>query len=211
MSFFDRLTSWFKTEPIDSLDALEDFLDSRSAFLAQKCIYEYSRARSGINFQKLFKEQEFQDAIFKSTWSSYPIACAFVCEMVEGQLRPFAGSDPGPLAAGLGALSVRVFDRHPLPPGAPPTFWNDAIESVEQHLARAQLHAPKPVRDIPMERVQEIYDNLPIHPNLTGHDYVLIQNNIRTNFVQIYVEFDKSADCEGLAAELTQFAERTAQ
>jgi len=210
MSLLEKLTSWFRIEPVDSLQALEDFVDSRSAFLAQKCIYEYSRARSGINFQKLFKEQEFQDAILRSTWTCYPITCAFVCEMIEGQLRPFADSDTVPIVGGLNALALRVFDRHPLPPGAPPTFWNDAIASVEQHLAKAQLHAPKPVRDIPMERVREIYDNLPIHPNLTGHDYELIQNNIRTNFVQIYVEFEKSADCRRLAADLAQFAESAA-
>ena len=210
MSLIDKLTSWFKAEPVDSLEALEGFIDSRSAFLAQKCIYEYSRARSGINFQKLFKEQAFQDAILKSTWTCYPIACAFVCEMVEGRLRPFAGSRSAAVTAGLNALAIRIFDRHPLPPGAPPNFWNDAIASVEQHLAKAQMHAPKPIRDIPMERVREIYDNLPIHPNLTGHDYELIQNNIRTNFVQIYVEFEKSADCERLAADLTEFSESAA-
>ena len=211
MDFLDKLTSWFKTEPIETLDALEGFLDSRSAFLAQKCIYEYSRARAGINFQKLFKEQEFQDAILRSTWASYPIACAFVCEMVEGQLRAFAQQDTEALARGLGALATAAFDRHPLPRGAPPTFWNEAIESVERHLARAQLHAPKPIKDIPLERVNEIYENLPIHPNLTGHDYELIQNNIRTNFVQIFVEFDKSADRETLTAELVRTAEGLAR
>jgi hypothetical protein len=36
----DRFTRWFRTDPIAGPEALEAFLDTRAAFMAQKCVFE---------------------------------------------------------------------------------------------------------------------------------------------------------------------------
>ena len=48
-----------RRRPIRDADALSDFIDQQAAFLVQKGIYEYSRARAGHYTKVLFAEKEF--------------------------------------------------------------------------------------------------------------------------------------------------------
>ena len=73
--------------------ALADFIDRNAAFVVQKGIYEYSRARAGHYAKVLFREPEFQAAADESRWRAYPLGLAMVAELVEGVLRPAAGED----------------------------------------------------------------------------------------------------------------------
>src|SRR5213080_3939170 len=70
--------------PIRHSSELADFIDEQSAFLTQKGIYEYSRARAGHYAKVLFRESGFQEAVERSRWRAYPLGLAMVAELVEG-------------------------------------------------------------------------------------------------------------------------------
>ena len=74
--------------PIADVGELADFIDEQSAFVAQKGIYEYSRARAGHYAKVLFREPEFIEAVDRARWRAYPLGLAMVAELVEGVLRP---------------------------------------------------------------------------------------------------------------------------
>jgi hypothetical protein len=119
MGFFDIFK---RRPPIRDLGALCDFIDAQAAFLAQKGIFEYSRARAGPHGNTLLREKAFQEAVEVSRWQAYPLALAMVGEVLEGALRPAAtGAEPA-VHEGLFAQVLSVFDRHPSPPalGSPP-------------------------------------------------------------------------------------------
>ncbi len=82
--------------PIRDLEALADFIDAQSAFIIQKGIYEYSRARAGHYAKVLFAEAGFAHSVEVARWQAYPLGLAMVGEMVEGVL---ALSAPGWSAA----------------------------------------------------------------------------------------------------------------
>jgi hypothetical protein len=203
MALLDRITRWFRTEPIATIEALEAFADSRAAFMAQKCVFEYCRARSGVLSMKLFKEQAFMDAMHHSRWTTYALVYCDVAEMIEGVLRPHARGSLKLLADGLARMGEHTFACHGLPEGAPDDFWKRAVERLEKRLALAQLHAPRPVRDIPKTEIEAVLASLPIHPSLRGQDFELLQNNLRINLVRIYEEFLAGADLEELGAVLS--------
>jgi len=200
---FDRFTRWFRTEPIATPEALEAFLDSRAAFMAQKCVFEYCRARSGALSMKLFKEQAFLEALHHSRWTSYSLVYCDVAEAVEGVLRPHAVGSVRELAEALVHMGERTFASHGLPEGAPDDFWTGAVERLETRLAQAQLHAPRPVRDIPKTEIEAVLATLPIHPSIRGHDFELLQNHLRINLVRIYEDFLAIADPARLGAQLS--------
>ena len=80
MGFFDI----FRRAPaIREASALADFIDDNAAFLIQKGMYEYSRARAGHYAKVLLQEPEFLAAIEKSRWQGFPLGLAMVGEMVE--------------------------------------------------------------------------------------------------------------------------------
>ena len=203
MTLLDRLADWFRTPPIATIDSLEAFLDSRAAFMAQKCVVEYCRARSGVLSMKLFKEPAFRAALHHSRWTTYALVYCDIAEMVEGVLRPYAGGKLNRLAERLAHLAERTFASHGLPEGAPEDFWSEAVARLERRLALAQLHAPRPVRDIPKTEIEAVLASLPIHPSLRGEDFELLQNNLRINLVRIYEDFLARADRKTLGAELS--------
>jgi hypothetical protein len=92
MRLLDRLKALFGQRPaVGDTEALADFIDTRAAFLMQKGIYEYSRARAGHYAKVLFSEEAFAEAVERARWSAYPLGLAMVGEMAEGVLRSCAG------------------------------------------------------------------------------------------------------------------------
>jgi hypothetical protein len=151
-AMFDRFTRWFRTEPIADLEALEAFLDSRAAFMAQKCVFEYCRARSGALSMKLFKEQAFLEALHHSRWTSYSLVYCDVAETVEGVLRPHAGGSIRQLAVALVHMGERTFASHGLPEGAPEDFWTGALERLDTAWRRPSCTPRAPSATSPRPR-----------------------------------------------------------
>ncbi len=208
MGILTKLTDLFKREPIETIEQFEAFMNSRSAFLAQKCVVEYCRARSGLLWEKLFKEAAFKTALDYSNWYSFTIAYSFVAEMMEGIFSERCQVGREGLAAYLSDVGARTFASYDLPAGVDSDFWDKAREQLDNALAEALLRAPKQVKEIPKPRVKLIFESLPIHEDVRSYDYELIQNNIRINLCRIYDDFIADADLDALAAAIDRKAEK---
>jgi hypothetical protein len=88
MGFLDYFR---RPPPISDLDGLADFIDRQSAFLVQKGIYEFARARAGHYAKVLFSDPGFHEAAEIARWRAFPLGLAMVSEVVEGILRPYSG------------------------------------------------------------------------------------------------------------------------
>src|SRR6185503_16128916 len=137
-----------KPGPIRNAEALADFIDEQSAFVAQKGIYEYARARAGHYAKVLFKEPEFQAACDVSRWRAFPLGLMMVAELVEGVLRPAAGDDQLRQREALIALVLDIFDRYPVPQAIGTADWTQLRAELEQRLKQIGFHAPKWAKDV---------------------------------------------------------------
>ena len=188
--------------------ALADFLDRQSAFMVQKCIYEYSRARSGLLSSKLMKEAAFKAAVEEARWRGYPLCLQSVALMVEQTLRPTAGAAAPAMRQGLAGAVANVCSRYPVPPGIEAGFWPEAQSSIAGRLDQAGLAAARAVKDIPLEIAGQVFAALPIHADLRPEDRELVTNNLRGNLCRIYEEFVAVADPEPLIRSLVAEGER---
>ena len=198
LGFFD----FFRARPsIRGAQALADFIDQQSAFLMQKGMYEYSRARAGHYAKVLFKEQGFLDAIEQSRWRAYPLGLAMVTELVEGVLRPYAADRHKQLAA-LQELVLAVFDHYPVPAALGTQVWRDERTELVRRLQLIGMHAPKLAHDICVPWAETYVDLFPIHEKLRGRDFPTIRNYLRVTLINIHDEFTKRMDAQALAATL---------
>lgn len=204
MSLIGRIASAFsgKIEPVASRDDLATFMDSRAAFLAQKCIVEFCRVRAGVYWQKLFSEAEFKEELNRSTWRAYPHTFAMVAEMVEGTLREHAGLRQRRLPQALVALAVEAFAKYPVPADEPADFWQGAATLLGERLDQTQGSAPRPVRQMPKPGARAVFDILPIHKDIVTRDYDYIFNNLRMNLLRAHEDFLKAARPEEIVADL---------
>jgi hypothetical protein len=198
MSFF----GFFRRQPpIRDLAALADFIDQHAAFLMQKGIYEYSRARAGHYAKVLFAEQGFQQAVEQSRWRAYPLGLAMVGELVEGVLRPF-GNDRIEQVDALRTLVLSVFDRYPVPAAIGAEAWSHARADLARRLQHVGLHPPKRAFDIAEPFAETYFDLMPIHEKLRGRDFPTMRNYLRVSLCNIHDEFTRRMDPQALASML---------
>lgn len=194
--------NWLRKGPmIDSREGLLDFIETRAAFLIQKNIYDYTRARSGPYFKVIIKEEEFRQSVELSRWTSYPLALAAIAEMVYGALYHSVPSRSA-LVQGISKATLEVFDRFPVPEVLGEAKWAQAREDLKLRITQAGLHPPKLVKDIFMPSAKAIYDALPIHEELRKSDFEMIQNQLRINLVTMYDEFEQRTDKTAVLAAI---------
>lgn len=188
--------------PITDVGALADFIDAQSAFVAQKGIYEYSRARAGHYAKVLFAEPEFIETVDRSRWRAFPLGLAMVGELVEGVLRPHAGARQLQQLGALRALTLSVFDRHPVPVTLSEDAWRDARRELALRLDHVGLHAPKYAKDIPEPYAQTYFNLMPIHKKLRMNEAPTIHNYLKATLCNIHAELTQRIDAQAVAAQL---------
>lgn len=197
------LLDLFRRRPrIRDSAGLADFIDRHAAFLMQKGIYEYARARAGHYAKVLFGEPSFQQAVEVARWRAYPLGLAIVAEMVGGELRPRAAGDRHAFAETLNRLVLSVFDRYPAPAALARDEWSTARIDLERRLGLIGMHAPKPVKDIPEPFVESYFALMPIHEKLRGQDFPTTRNYLRVSLCNIHEELTDHMDVAALVASL---------
>lgn len=203
MSLLDRLKALFARPPaIVDTRALAEFIDTRAAFIVQKGIYEYSRARAGHYAKVLFSEPEFAESVERARWSAYPLGLMMIGEMAEGVLRPYAGDQRRAVLDGLTALVLSVFDRYPVPEQIGATGWRELREELARHLDLVGGHAPKRVIYIPEPLAKRYFSLMPIHEKLRGRDLLTTSNYLRVNLCHMHEELERRLDAPAVVREL---------
>jgi hypothetical protein len=190
-----------RPEPIRDADQLANFIDKQAAFVVQKGIYEYSRARAGHYAKVLFKEPEFHLACDVSRWRAFPIGLVMVAEVAEGILRPLAGEERREREA-LVALVLAIFDRYPVPAALGESVWSELRAELERRLKLIGFHAPKWAKDVPEQFAESYFNLMPIHEKLRGRDFQTTRNYLRVTMTNIHDELTKRLDAEATAQSL---------
>jgi hypothetical protein len=185
--------------PICDAAAVGAFIDENAAFLVQKGIYEYARARAGHYAKVLFKEPGFHAAVEVSRWSAYPLGLAMVAEMVQGVLRANA-ADPRAALDLVSTLALGIFDRYPVPAALGEQAWSERRAELARQLQLIGLHPPKRVIDIPEQWAQTYFELMPIHEKLRGRDFPTTRNYLRVTMCNIHGEFIERLDVPAVAA-----------
>jgi hypothetical protein len=185
---------------IATAEGLADFLAARTAFVSQKSALDYCRARAGIGWAQLFREDEFGRAIERCRWDSYAAVLADVGEVALTYLRHCGGEGPD-LATELGNAVCAALVRHPVPAHRPD--WDEACEAAQARLYRALLAPPRPVHRVGRSSAGKVFDVLPIHTNLKAHDREMVVNNVRFLLCRVYADMESRLDGPALVRVLT--------
>jgi hypothetical protein len=183
---------------------LADFLAAQTAYVAQRSVIEYCRARAGLNWDKLYREPAFLESLEVCRWEAYALVLAEVAELALIRLRRDGAAAPEGYLAGLLAAARAALLRHPVPDHR--TSWTDAAEAVEHHLARALLAPPRPVHLLGLQSADAIFDLLPIHPHLRREDREMFQNTVRFAICGVFDATARRFDVAALEASLLEAA-----
>ncbi|KRR05331.1 hypothetical protein CQ12_19935 [Bradyrhizobium jicamae] len=200
MKLFEKL--FRPRPPIRDREALADFIDAQSAFIVQKGIFEYSRARAGHYAKVLFAEEGFARSVELARWQAFPLGLAMVGEMVDVVLRPHAGADRRAVLDRIIMVVLSVFDRYPVPPSIGEAGWQEARRELERRLDLVGGHAPKRVMDIPDPLAESYFAMMPIHEKLRGRDFDTTRNYLRISLCNIHDELIERIDAAAVTGAL---------
>ncbi|MDP2800545.1 MAG: hypothetical protein Q8O26_01550 [Phreatobacter sp.] len=187
---------------VSTWNQVDDFVADHAAFVVNRSMYEYSRARSGILAEKLFREKSFKEAMDHGRWKAFPLGVANIVELVDGHLRVAAQGREPVLLETLVASGQRVLRRHPNPPGISAEWWAEAAQDMENRVRLAAMAAPKPAQDIPKSTFDEMFALVPIHPDLMKLDHEVVLNHVRGMMVNIAATLADAIDPRALVAAL---------
>lgn len=186
---------------ISSGDAFGHSIAAEAAFLSQKCVVEYCRAKAGLNWEILFEEAPFRAALDICRWEAFAAVLADMSVIGEGLLRPHVGERHVDLADALTRYAAQALAAHPLPAHRP-EGWDDAIAALRRRLALCQLAAPLPVHEVGRASGARIVELLPIHPRLRRDDGEVVVNNIRFGLCRSHEDISRRTDLPAVAADM---------
>jgi hypothetical protein len=188
------------TTPIDSVAALEDFVATRSAYLAQKTLYGYVKTRMGIRYPAMFED--------KNIIASLNIAKLHVFAACLSDLTIYA------VATALHGLAVGNDDRQEMArrcyaaglreiiPDVPAEFSvQDHIGEFDHRLAETdwQRGALQPENFTRSPRA--LFRWAPIEDKLKNFDSEIIENSVKYAWRDIREQFHKRIDGGAVGAD----------
>ncbi|KZL14237.1 hypothetical protein [Pseudovibrio sp. Ad26] len=194
---------FFYRSDLDTLAKLKGYLGRSAAYLTYKNVQEYSRSRAGVHWKTLLDEEDFQQALEASRWSSFSITVELVGEMALIVLRQKTRMDPQDLAGMIGQLLKEILVEHREVSVCSAQEWTTAAQNMPTKMRTDALVPTRNVADIAATQVSKIFGSLPVHKRLHGHDELLLLNGLRLNLLQLQHEFSIRANFKALT-ELAQ-------
>jgi hypothetical protein len=188
--------------PIRDSRALADFIDQQAAFLVQKGIYDYSRARSGHFAKVMLADKGFQSALNRSRWLAFPLGLAMIGETLDAVLAPQAGGDRRSLLDPLIALVLSVHDRYPRPEALTEEEWNQGRADLALHLERLSTHPPKRIIDIPVPFADRYFAMMPFDKQFLTPDAPTARGFLQLQLVSVSEQLSERMDAAEMAGRL---------
>lgn len=193
-----------RPKPIADLAALADFIDERSAFLVQKGIYDYARARSGHYAKVMLTDEGFQTALDRARWRAYPLGLAMVGEAIESTLAAQSNDDRRLTLDPLILLVLSVFDRYPKPDALSDEEWQQGRADLDLHLQRLSTHPPKRIIDIPVPFADRYFALMPFDKAFLTPDAPTARSFMQLQLVAMQDELLKRMDAAQILQSLRQ-------
>jgi hypothetical protein len=189
-----------ETTPIDSVAALEDFVTTRSTYIAQKTLYGYVKTRMGIRYPAMFEDKNIVASlniakmqVFAACLSDLTIFA--VAAVLHG--RPVGNDARQAMARRCYAAGLRETAA-----GAPAEFSvQDCIDEFDRRLAETDWQRgalqPENFTCSPLA----LFRWAPIADNLRKFDREIIENSVKYAWRDIREQFHKRIDGDAVAAD----------
>ncbi len=201
MGLFDFLRR--RKPAIVTPEQLAVFIDENGAFLVQKGIYDYARARSGPYSKIMLADAGFQKALDRSRWRAFPLGLAMVGETVEVALAPHATLDRRSVLDPLIKLVLSVYDRYPRPEALTEDEWAAGRADLALHLERLSTHPPKRVIDIPVPFADRYFEMMPFDQQFLTPDAPTARGFMQLHLVKMHEELVGRMDASQMARQMS--------
>lgn len=205
--FFARLTIRRDSGPIDSIESLCGFVSTRSAFVAQKTLYGYLKARMGTRYPSLFEDDVFVSSIdvakmhvFAACLSDLAVYAAYRA-LRDQDLEDSARRD-----LALCCFNSGLADNEDQARGVRSFSIEDAETAFERRLAFLDWKLGATGAVLFTASPAALFEWAPIAPELKRDDKEIVENSIKFTWREIRAQLDKRIDEAAIATDLSSIS-----
>ncbi len=190
--------NWGDNAAIDGVAVLEEFVASRSAYVAQKTLYGYVKTRMGIRYPAMFEDAKIIASLNIAKVHVFAACLSDLTIYATALVLPGAGGETCATlarqcyAAGLDANTG----------GAPPEFSAQAqIDDFERRLALTDWRERARQPEIFSESPRALVRWAPIADKLKKLDSEVVENSVKFTWRDIRLQLGKRLDAAAVAAD----------
>jgi hypothetical protein len=197
--FFSRLSVFKKAEPVDSTASFQNFLVTRSAFVAQKKLYEYVKQRMGMAYPKAFQDDIFIESLNIAKWQVYAACMSDLAIWMAAIVHANTGNDDEAASIARHTFSESIYDRFDA--AFVSQHAQEMITRFDNRLALTDWNASTVSDNTFTLSPKELVRWAPIAPDLKKYDVEIVENSIRFAWVAIREEFKRLYRHEAFIAD----------
>ena len=190
----------FDKSEIQSVDILAQFIQTRSAYVAQTSLYGYLKTRMGTRFRQVFEDDKFLPSINKAKWRTYG-ACLSDLTVFAAAI---AGSENRLKKNEISNLARRCFET-----AVEQTFDGaeadevraEIVESFEARVKRTHWADAAVGENAFTSSPEVLLDSAPIADELKEQDVEIVTNSIRYRWRDVREQLRKRIDRDAICAE----------
>jgi hypothetical protein len=179
-----------RNNTIDSLATLEQFSSTRAAFISQKTMYGYVKARMGTKFVEMFRDPLIIQSVNIAKMHHFAACLSDLCIFVSAR----ALADPRFDDAARRALAERMFafgmDENK-DAGTAEFDSEQAKREFHQRVLFINWSGSLGVRDVFTHSPQSIMRWAPIADHLKALDKEYVENSVKFAWIEIGRQFEK--------------------
>ncbi len=191
-----------KRAPIKNYDNLLNFIDQQTSYQVQRSFDDYCRARVSVNWQKLYKEEDFLDSYHTAIWSAYPLVMGDMLEMIGLCMHRDMHMKEQDINAILKKSIEDICKRYPVPRGFQDDFWQQAQSTLMGRFDKIDVTSNKAINRISIKHFRSVFDKIPIAEELRRIDYKLVLTNQRFLLCNAYETFKNLFESEEFISNL---------
>ncbi len=189
-----------RARPVDSPDALIEFVRTRASHVAQTSLYGYLKARAGTRYPELFEHEEFIESINIAKWQVW-LACGSDLSVYAGGLlaaRAPAGADRVP------ALMEELVEALLAETGTPDDAGEAYAADADAWRARVRACRWSQITDDEgpfTESPKALAHWAPVADVLKRHDVEIVENSVIFRWIEVRRALRAVIDADAVLAD----------
>jgi len=190
-----------KTQSIDDIDKLAEFISSRASHVAQTSLYGYLRTRAGTRFPELFENPDILISINIAKWQVW-VACVSDLGIFIGQLASLSNVKAEDISRLMPTALQLIFEQTGTPDEAG-TDFQASIDKAKQRIKHCDWSEERNDDSIFSQSPEALYYWSPIAEELKERDENIVRNSVRFRWIDIRRNTRRQLDIERLFAQVT--------
>lgn len=197
---FRSLAERFDRSPIDSVEALERFVRTRSSHIAQTSLFGYVKTRMGTKFVKYFEDDLFSRSIRTAAIKVFTSCVADLSVFAAANVQADSRLNAGETAALASHLAGAVLDAH-LERGDFIHVPDGFHAAFEERVAGMLWANAAGGEDAFSGSARDLIRYAPVIDEFKKLDEQIVKNSIRFRWLDVRAQLRKRLDAESLAAD----------